>query len=111
VLALAFPLHPPRRPDRSRAAELEVAPPLLVVQGERDPLGTPDELRPALLEGRASVRGLGSELVVVPAADHGFGVPRRGPITPTEVDSLIVEAVVGWIAGVAVSRRGGESST
>ncbi|MFP5373090.1 MAG: alpha/beta family hydrolase, partial [Actinomycetes bacterium] len=35
VLALAFPLHPPRRPEKSRAAELTgVAVPLVVVQGE-----------------------------------------------------------------------------
>ncbi len=42
VLCLAFPLHPPGRPERSRLAELDaVAVPTLVVQGERDPFGTP----------------------------------------------------------------------
>src|ERR671931_108731 len=42
VLCLAFPLHPPGRPDRSRLAELEaVTVPVLVVQGERDPFGMP----------------------------------------------------------------------
>jgi uncharacterized protein len=45
VLALAFPLHPPGRPERSRAAELTaVAVPVLVVQGERDPFGGPAEI-------------------------------------------------------------------
>lgn len=49
VLALAFPLHPPGRPERSRAAELTAVPvPVLVVQGERDPLGSPDEVAAAL---------------------------------------------------------------
>lgn len=44
VLALAFPLHPPARPERSRVAELTGAGvPVLVVQGERDPFGTPGE--------------------------------------------------------------------
>ena len=42
VLCLAFPLHPPGRPERSRLAELDaVKVPTLVVQGESDPFGTP----------------------------------------------------------------------
>ena len=42
VLCLAFPVHPPGRPEKDRLAEL-AAPtvPVLVVQGERDPFGTP----------------------------------------------------------------------
>ncbi len=43
VIALAFPLHPPGRPDRSRAAELAAAgTDVLVVNGDRDPFGIPD---------------------------------------------------------------------
>ena len=42
VLALAFPLHPPGRPERSRAAELPARIPTLVVNGDRDPFGVPD---------------------------------------------------------------------
>ncbi|MDT4938083.1 MAG: uncharacterized protein QOG80_1754 [Pseudonocardiales bacterium] len=42
VVCLAFPLHPPGRPDRSRLPELEsVAVPVLIVQGDRDPFGMP----------------------------------------------------------------------
>lgn len=42
VLCLAFPLCPPRTPDRSRLPELDgVQVPVLVVQGERDPFGCP----------------------------------------------------------------------
>jgi uncharacterized protein len=43
VIALAFPLHPPGRPERSRAAELRAAGvEVLVVNGDRDPFGVPD---------------------------------------------------------------------
>ncbi|WFF01280.1 alpha/beta family hydrolase [Micromonospora sp. WMMD964] len=42
VVALAFPLHPPGRPERSRAAELGTGLPTLVVNGDRDPFGTPE---------------------------------------------------------------------
>lgn len=42
VLCLAFPVHPPGRPDRDRTPELAaVHAPVLVVQGERDPFGRP----------------------------------------------------------------------
>ena len=45
VVALAFPLHPPGRPEKSRAAELAaVDVPTLVVQGRSDPFGGPDEI-------------------------------------------------------------------
>ena len=42
VLCLAFPVHPPGRPEKSRLDELDaVKVPVLVVQGERDPFGMP----------------------------------------------------------------------
>jgi predicted alpha/beta-hydrolase family hydrolase len=42
VLCLAFPVHPPGRPEKSRMSELAgVTVPTLVVQGESDPFGMP----------------------------------------------------------------------
>ena len=44
VLCLAFPLHPPGRPEKTRLPELEqVTVPVLIVQGENDPFGMPPE--------------------------------------------------------------------
>jgi uncharacterized protein len=44
VVCLAFPLHPPGRPEKTRLPELEaVDVPVLVVQGESDPFGMPPE--------------------------------------------------------------------
>ena len=81
VLALAFPLHPPRRPERSRAAELTgVAVPLLVVQGERDALGTPAEVTAAL-------SGHPGRVVAVPG-DHAL---------TRDVDA-VVAAALDWLA-------------
>ncbi|RZS34026.1 hypothetical protein EV193_110176 [Herbihabitans rhizosphaerae] len=43
VVCLAFPLHPPGKPEKSRAGELDgVEVPTLVVQGENDPFGRPE---------------------------------------------------------------------
>jgi uncharacterized protein len=42
VLCLAFPVHPPGRPEKTRLSELDaVAVPTLVVQGASDPFGMP----------------------------------------------------------------------
>ena len=44
VLCLAFPVHPPGRPEKSRLDELDaVSVPVLIVQGESDPFGMPPE--------------------------------------------------------------------
>jgi hypothetical protein len=74
VVALAFPLRPPRRPDITRAAELDAGVPVLVVQGERDPFGGPDELPP------------GPTVVAVPG-DHSL---RQGA-------DRAAAAVVDWL--------------
>jgi predicted alpha/beta-hydrolase family hydrolase len=56
VLCLAFPLHPPGKPDKSRAHELTaVGVPTLVVQGDSDAFGGPTEVRTALGQHPATV--------------------------------------------------------
>jgi predicted alpha/beta-hydrolase family hydrolase len=57
VLALAFPLHPPGRPEKSRAPELTgVGVPMVVVQGETDAMGRPEHVAAVLAgHGQASV--------------------------------------------------------
>ncbi|WP_329257133.1 hydrolase [Streptomyces sp. NBC_01478] len=86
VLALSFPLHPPGRPEKSRADELLGAGvPTLVVQGGNDPFGTPAEFP----EGDF-------ELVEVPYGDHGFAVPKRAEITQDQALEIITGHVVEW---------------
>ncbi|GAA1521705.1 hypothetical protein GCM10009827_042060 [Dactylosporangium maewongense] len=41
ILALAFPLHPPGKPDVTRADELRTGVPTLVLNGDRDAFGVP----------------------------------------------------------------------
>jgi predicted alpha/beta-hydrolase family hydrolase len=89
VLALAFPLHPPGRPDRSRAGELgqaASAAPLLVVQGGRDPFGRPAEFPAA------------HRPVEIPHADHSFAVPKSAPLTQPQALTLLTDTVAAWLA-------------
>ncbi|MFJ8109821.1 alpha/beta family hydrolase [Streptomyces sp. NPDC096132] len=86
VLALSFPLHPPGKPEKSRAEELLGAEvPTLVVQGGNDTFGRPDEFP----EGDY-------ELVEVPYGDHGLAVPKRAEISQEEAVALVTDAVVKW---------------
>jgi len=72
VLALAFPLHPPGRPERSRLDELsEPTVPVLVVQGDRDPFGLPPAAggrRIVVVPGDHSLRGAAEPIRLAVAA-------------------------------------------
>ena len=86
VLCLSFPLHPPGRPESTRVDELTgVRVPTLVVQGERDPFGTPAEFPD------------GQQLVVVPSADHSLRTPKRSGVTAEDVAGMVVEAALELI--------------
>ena len=75
VIALAFPLHPPGHPEKSRAAELAAAgTPVLVVNGDRDPFGIPE-------------KSDATNVVVLPGETHSLA---RNP-------AAIGEAVADWL--------------
>ncbi len=93
-LALSFPLHPPGRPERSRLPELrEARVPTLVVQGEKDPMGRPEEFPDDV------------DLCVVPGADHGLKVPVRGSLSQDEALALVVEATLEWVVREVTGSR------
>lgn len=95
VVAISFPLHPPGRPERSRAPELaRVAARALVIQGERDPFGSPDEVRGAL----AALGAAPSKLVTVPGAAHSFELRTKAARDRAEeTAAMIAGAVVDWV--------------
>jgi hypothetical protein len=75
VVALAFPLHPPGRPDKSRVDELRGAgTDVLVINGERDPFGIPDSADAA-------------RVIVLPGETHALS---RDP-------AAVGRAVGGWL--------------
>lgn len=100
VLALAFPLHPPGRPERSRLAELPTDRPLLLVQGTRDAFGTATEMV-------AAVGSRQAEVAAIAGADHSFRVARSGPLTQGEADELILVAARRWLRSVVRGTAGG----
>ena len=75
IVCLAFPLHPPGKPEKSRADELLTGVPTLVVNGDRDPFGIP----PA---------GDGVEVVVRPGETHAL----------SKDTAAVGAAVAEWLA-------------
>jgi predicted alpha/beta-hydrolase family hydrolase len=86
VLLIAYPLHPPGRPDRLRTEHLaDVCVPTLFVSGDRDPFGTPDELSRAqeLLRGPVTS-------VTIPGARHELA----------RSDAAVADATCDWLGPV-----------
>jgi predicted alpha/beta-hydrolase family hydrolase len=87
-LALAFPLHPPGRPEKSRLSELtDAGVATLVVQGDRDAFGGPT----AFPSDGPFV------LCRVPFADHSMRVSASAPLTQREALDLVVDLVERWL--------------
>jgi uncharacterized protein len=84
VVALAFPLHPPGRPEQSRAAELRQAgTDVLVVNGDRDPFGVPGQNDAA-------------RVVVLPGETHALS---RNPAAVKDAVRSWLSAVLGIVVG------------
>jgi predicted alpha/beta-hydrolase family hydrolase len=95
VVALAFPLHPPGRPQQSRVAELTGAGvPVLVVQGTRDLFGGPAEFPRR------------TELRPVDGADHGFKVLKSSGISQSAMLAAVAADVAGWVQRVVAAGSG-----
>ncbi|MDT0492815.1 alpha/beta family hydrolase [Streptomyces sp. NPDC012600] len=90
VLALSFPLHPPGRPEKSRADELlGTGIPTLVVQGGNDPFGRPEEFPAGPYELRE-----------VPYGDHGFAVPKKSGLSEDQAMAVLTGAVTEWLTAL-----------
>jgi predicted alpha/beta-hydrolase family hydrolase len=71
VVCLAFPLHPPGHPEKSRLSELDaVDVPTLVVQGENDPFGTPPASENRTVVRIQGTHSLRSSAAVAAAVSH-----------------------------------------
>jgi predicted alpha/beta-hydrolase family hydrolase len=99
LVFLGYPLHPPGRPDRLRAAHLDrVKASMLFVQGSRDAFGTPEELRPIIKELEPS-----ADLYVVEGGDHSFKVPKSLGVGQQDIYLAIQDRIETWLrAAIAV---------
>lgn len=100
LVCLSYPWHPPAKPEQPRIAHLRsLATPALIVQGTRDPFGSPVE-----------VAGYGLspviEMLWLDDGDHDLR-PRKAVSGFTYAQHLdtAADAVAGFVTRLAVSER------
>jgi predicted alpha/beta-hydrolase family hydrolase len=92
VVCLAFPLHLPGQPEKSRLDELrQPSAPRLVLQGTHDAFG-------GFSEVVAGVRGdPGVTVVELPGADHSFRTRAGSSFTPADLRASLAAEVAGFL--------------
>lgn len=100
LVFLGYPLHPPGRPDRLRAAHLrDVKAPMLFVQGSRDAFGTPAELQPIISQLEPA-----ADLFVIEGGDHSFKVPKSAGVNQQDIYRAIQDRIETWLWMIVSSR-------
>ena len=94
LVCLGFPFHPPGNPEKLRVDDLAgVKIPALIVQGERDPFGTRDEVEGYRLPESA-------KLLWMPDGDHSFAPRKSSGHTEEGNLEAAVKAVAAFIKGL-----------
>ena len=84
-ICLGYPFHPPGKPEQLRTEHLQtLQTPLLILQGERDPFGRPDEVAGYGLSHQARVQW-------IPHGDHSFKPTRSSGLSEAGNRQLAVE--------------------
>jgi hypothetical protein len=93
LVFLGYPLHPPGKPEKLRAAHLaRIRQPMLFVQGSRDAFGTPEELAP-ILEPLGPI----ARVHVIEGGDHSFAVPKRSAVPQHAVFARAQDEIARWV--------------
>lgn len=83
LVLLSYPLHPPRKPEQLRTAHFpKLRSPALFVHGSRDPFGSLEEMRAAL--------------VLIPAVTQLLPVEGAGHELSAGASPQIVATLLGW---------------
>ena len=92
LVCLGYPFHPPANPEKTRTEHLAaLATPTLIVQGERDRFGTPDEVAGYVLSESIDVQWL-------PDGDHDLVPRKKSGRTAEENWTGAVEVILAFLA-------------
>jgi predicted alpha/beta-hydrolase family hydrolase len=93
LLLLAYPLHPPGKPDQLRDAHLPaIKVPVICFNGTRDPFCTPSLMEEVLKRVKTDW-----QMHWVEGADHSFHVLKSSGRTDAEVLDGIADGVEAWV--------------
>jgi predicted alpha/beta-hydrolase family hydrolase len=75
VVCLGYPFHPLKKPDQLRTEHLKsLSAPMLIVQGERDPMGGREDVESYILSDQIQIRW-------IPDGDHDLSPRKRSGFT------------------------------
>ena len=94
LVYLGYPLHPPGRLEKTRDEHLpQIKPPMLFIQGSRDPFGGEEEIRAIIKKHR-----LDAILYAIAGGDHSFKVPRSAGLSQQQVYERFMDCIADWIS-------------
>lgn len=99
LCCLGYPFHPPKKPDTLRIAHLpNLRCPALIVQGERDPFGGPDEVASYDLPRTIRICWIGD-------GDHDLAPRARSGFTKEGNIAAAADAIADFISTTSESFR------
>jgi predicted alpha/beta-hydrolase family hydrolase len=94
LVCLGYPFHPPAKKDKLRIEHLpDIKVPTMILQGERDTLGTREEVRGYQLPQKIKICWLTD-------GDHSFKPRQRSGVTQTENWDTAIESIIGFLSGL-----------
>lgn len=95
LVCLGYPFHPPGQPEKLRVAHLAtLLTPTLIVQGERDPFGTREDVASYVLSPAI-------ELHFLADGDHSFEPRKRSGRTTEQAWAEAIERIATFLGRVA----------
>lgn len=93
LVFLGYPLHPPGNPAKLRVEHLEhIKKPMLFVQGTRDALGSPDEIKPHIRNLRPAAK-----IHEIEGGDHSFKAPKKFGLTQDQIFETAMDEIDRWV--------------
>ena len=93
LVFLGYPLHPPGQSTKLRVEHLElIKKPMLFVQGTRDALGSPDEIKPWIKNLRPVPK-----IHEIEGGDHSFKAPKKFGLSPDQIFETSMDEIDRWI--------------
>jgi uncharacterized protein len=93
LVFLGYPLHPPGQSTKLRVEHLEhIRKPMLFVQGTRDALGSPDEIKPHIKNLRPAPK-----IYSIEGGDHSFKAPKKFGKPPDQIFDDAMNEIDRWV--------------
>ncbi len=91
LVCLGYPFHPAGKPDRLRVEHLQtLATPTLILQGERDPLGSRADVEGYALSPAIRIQWLED-------GDHGFRPRKSSNLTEAQNWTTAIDAIIAFL--------------